>query len=99
MTEPEGRHVFGQRPILFPRRRRGSERLDDAKSVVIILTDITDLKNVEILKRDFFLNASHELKSPLTSIIGSADLIANGFVTDPDETVDLAKESFRKPRG
>lgn len=64
---------------------------NEGTSIVLIITDITDIKNLEILKRDFFLNASHELKSPLTSIIGSADLIANGLVQPGPETLDLAQ--------
>jgi len=64
---------------------------NDSRSIVLIITDITEIKNLEILKRDFFLNASHELKSPLTSIIGSADLIANHLVQSEEETVDLSR--------
>lgn len=64
---------------------------NDGTSIVLIVTDITEIKNLEILKRDFFLNASHELKSPLTSIIGSADLIANRLVPPGPETEDLAQ--------
>jgi len=41
---------------------------------VIILSDITQIKNNERLRSEFFANASHELKTPLTSIIGFNDL-------------------------
>ncbi|MBN2504970.1 MAG: GHKL domain-containing protein [Bacilli bacterium] len=63
----------------------------DQSAVVLIFTDVTVLKNIEILKRDFFVNASHELKSPLTAIMGSADLIASGLVKDKEEIVDLSR--------
>lgn len=59
-------------------------------SVILLFTDITALKNIEILKKDFFDNASHELKSPLTSIIGSSDLIMEGMATDKKTIEDLA---------
>jgi two-component system, OmpR family, phosphate regulon sensor histidine kinase PhoR len=58
-------------------------------SVILIYSDITAIRNIEVLKRDFFVNASHELKSPLTSIIGSADLIAQGMAKDEAMVKDL----------
>ncbi|MDT8336542.1 MAG: ATP-binding protein [Candidatus Izemoplasmatales bacterium] len=58
-------------------------------SVILIYSDITSAKNIEILKRDFFVNASHELKSPLTTIIGSVDLISQGMAKDKETVNDL----------
>ncbi|HOP57025.1 MAG TPA: ATP-binding protein [Bacillota bacterium] len=58
--------------------------------VVMIFTDVTIIKNMETLKRDFFVNASHELKSPLTSIMGSSELITSGIIHNQDEIADLA---------
>ena len=58
-------------------------------SVILLFTDITAMKNIEMLKKDFFDNASHELKSPLTSIIGSSDLIMQGMAKDEDTIMDL----------
>jgi two-component system phosphate regulon sensor histidine kinase PhoR len=69
-----------------------SERDWDFKSsVILIYSDVTSIKNIEILKRDFFINASHELKTPLTSIIGSAELITQGLVVDLSSITDLVK--------
>lgn len=69
---------------------------NQTRSVLLLITDITMIKDLEIQKRDFFLNASHELKSPLTSIIGASDLIASGLVKDDTETVDLAKRILQE---
>lgn len=55
------------------------------KGVILTFSDITLEKNLEKAKRDFFANASHELKSPLTSIMGYSEMIKNGFVTDKEE--------------
>lgn len=44
--------------------------------VVIVLTDITEVKNAEKMRSEFFDNASHELKTPLTAIKGFNDLIS-----------------------
>lgn len=60
-------------------------------SIILFFTDITDLKNIENLKKDFFDNASHELKSPLTSIIGSSDIILQGMAKDKKMIIDLTK--------
>lgn len=43
---------------------------------VIVLTDITQIRNGEKMREEFFANASHELKTPLTAIKGFNDLIA-----------------------
>jgi two-component system phosphate regulon sensor histidine kinase PhoR len=59
-------------------------------SVILLFTDITAIKNIENLKKDFFDNASHELKSPLTSIIGSSDIILQGMAKDDKMILDLA---------
>jgi len=58
-------------------------------SVILLFTDVTAIKTIETLKKDFFDNASHELKSPLTSIIGSSDIILQGMATDEVMIKDL----------
>lgn len=59
--------------------------------VFLIFTDITAIKNIENMKKDLFDNASHELKSPLTAIIGSSDLIIEGLAKDEETILDLVK--------
>ncbi len=51
---------------------------------VILVIDITEKEESERLRREFSANVSHELKTPLQSIIGSADLIENGVVKAED---------------
>ncbi len=71
----------------------------EKKGVAYSLSDITIDKNLEKAKRDFFANASHELKSPLTSIIGYSEMIKNGFVTDKKEIdEDLDRILFESKR-
>ncbi len=62
------------------------------KSVILIYTNVTEMKNIEKLKRDFFINASHELKSPLTSILGFSEIISEGMAKDEESIVDLSKK-------
>lgn len=71
---------------------------DDVTGAVIIIMDITEKAGREKLRREFTANVSHELKTPLTSISGFAELLKNGGV--PEETVrdfgrDIYEESQR----
>ena len=53
--------------------------------LVILAVDITDIQNAERNRREFSANVSHELKTPLQSIIGSAELLEKGLVKPEDE--------------
>ena len=57
-------------------------------------SEIESIKKLENAKKDFFANASHELKSPLTSILGYAQMIEQGFL----ETKEEVKEALEKIR-
>lgn len=54
-------------------------------SALIKFEDVTDIRKVEIEKQDFFINASHELKTPLTSILGYSELLINMSAKDKNE--------------
>lgn len=51
---------------------------------VVLAFDITERLNSEKLRREFSANVSHELKTPLQSIMGSAELLENGLVKPED---------------
>lgn len=51
---------------------------------VILAFDITEQADAERIRREFTANVSHELKTPLQSITGSAELIENGLVKPED---------------
>lgn len=51
---------------------------------VILALDITEQADAERLRREFTANVSHELKTPLQTITGSAELIENGLVKQED---------------
>ena len=51
---------------------------------VILAIDVTDGVNAEQNRREFSANVSHELKTPLQSIIGSAELLESGLVKPED---------------
>ncbi len=50
--------------------------------VVIVLNDITRLRRLEKVRRDFVANVSHELKTPITSIIGFVETLRDGALQD-----------------
>ena len=57
---------------------------DTENAVIIILMDITEKYERENLRREFTANVSHELKTPLTTIIGYAELIETGIAKKVD---------------
>ena len=65
---------------------------------VILVVDVTEAQNAEQMRREFSANVSHELKTPLQGIIGSAELLESGMVKPEDAPrfVDhIRKESSR----
>lgn len=54
----------------------------------LLFVDVTEAQKLETAKKDFFANASHELKSPLTSILGYTQMIKEGFLTEKSEVDD-----------
>ena len=52
--------------------------------VVLLIFDITEKSRAEQLRREFSANVSHELKTPLHSISGCAEIIKNGLVKEKD---------------
>ncbi len=54
-------------------------------SALIKFEDVTDIRKIEIEKQDFFINASHELKTPLTSILGYSELLISMNAKDKKE--------------
>lgn len=59
-------------------------RNNEVAGAVVIITDVTEKEERENLRREFSANVSHELKTPLTSISGIAEIIKNGIVDKKD---------------
>jgi two-component system, OmpR family, phosphate regulon sensor histidine kinase PhoR len=69
------------------------------KGVLLVFHDITELKKLEQMRKDFVANVSHELKTPITSIKGFSETLLDGAMKD-QETLEaflsiILKESDR----
>lgn len=62
--------------------------------ISILFYDITDQYQLQKAKQDFFANASHELKSPLTTIIGYQQMISEGIIDTNEEIIDASKRTL-----
>ncbi|MCC5801291.1 two-component system histidine kinase PnpS [Rossellomorea vietnamensis] len=54
------------------------------KGIVVVFHDITELKKLEQMRKDFVANVSHELKTPITSIKGFSETLLDGAMDDPE---------------
>jgi two-component system, OmpR family, phosphate regulon sensor histidine kinase PhoR len=60
---------------------------DSVSGTVITLHDITRLKLLEEMRKDFVANVSHEIKTPITAIRGFAETLLDGAIDDKDNAV------------
>jgi two-component system phosphate regulon sensor histidine kinase PhoR len=58
----------------------------DAGLVLLVFHDITRIKRIEQIRKDFVANVSHELRTPLTALKGSTELLLDGGYRNPDES-------------
>jgi two-component system phosphate regulon sensor histidine kinase PhoR len=76
LLTPEERIFLLQASVAKPAGERGV-------AAVLVFHDITELKRLERVRKDFVANASHELKTPLTSIAGYVEALVDGAKDDP----------------
>ncbi|HSV73868.1 MAG TPA: ATP-binding protein [Chthonomonadales bacterium] len=60
---------------------------DGSHRVVLVAHDVSELRRLETVRRDFVANVSHELRTPLTSIRAMAETLQAGALTDPEVAV------------
>lgn len=72
---------------------------DDFYGMLFIIDDVTEQEHREQLRREFTSNVSHELKTPLTSISGFAEVLATGIFKNKDDVIHfgtlIRKEALR----
>ncbi|MBU1001763.1 MAG: HAMP domain-containing protein [Proteobacteria bacterium] len=74
--EPERNRVYDVNIVRL-------ETPDCGDGAIIVFHDISELKRLELVRRDFVANVSHELRTPLTTIKGYAETILTNKKTDP----------------
>ncbi|MFA6846257.1 MAG: histidine kinase dimerization/phospho-acceptor domain-containing protein, partial [Sphaerochaetaceae bacterium] len=57
---------------------------EEVTGAVITSSDITELKRLEQIRKDFVANVSHELKTPLTSILGFTEILCSAALSEED---------------
>ena len=53
---------------------------------LIVFNDVTTLRRLENMRRDFAASVSHEIKTPLTAIMGFVETLSEGSIDDPEES-------------
>jgi two-component system phosphate regulon sensor histidine kinase PhoR len=61
------------------------------ESAVVVFNDLTEIRRMERMRRDFVANVSHEFKTPLTSIRGYAETLLSGAKDDAKIASDFLK--------
>ena len=74
-------------------------RAAGANGAVLVLHDITELRRLERVRRDFVANVSHEFKTPLTAIQGFAETLLSGALDDKanrNRFVEIIRDHARR---
>ncbi|MBA3007321.1 MAG: HAMP domain-containing protein [Proteobacteria bacterium] len=75
----------GQEKYFYAHGTRLQDRQGHIAGALIVLNDVTKLRRLESIRRDFVANVSHELKTPITSIEGFAETLLDGALDEPED--------------
>jgi len=65
-------------------------------AVLIVARDVTELRRLEAMRRDFVANVSHEFRTPVASIRGLAETLASGALEDPEVAPRFVEQLLRQ---
>ncbi len=60
--------------------------------IIAVLHDITKLQQLDDMRKEFVANVSHEIGTPLTTVMGYTDLLLDGAIDDKDLAINFLKE-------
>ncbi|WP_158516086.1 ATP-binding protein [Syntrophotalea acetylenivorans] len=84
LQDPETRYLQAHGTVL-----RDAEQQEIG--VLIVLNDVTRLRRLENIRRDFVANVSHELKTPITAIKASVETLMDGAAVSPADSQEFLK--------
>ncbi len=74
----------GQEKYFYAHGARLQDSQGHISGALIVINDVTNLRRLESMRRDFVANVSHELKTPITSIEGFAETLLDGALEEPE---------------
>ncbi len=89
-------HVGGMRPRQVSVYAAPVE--DSGAGVVAVFSDVTDLRHLERVRRDFVANVSHELRTPVAAVRGAVETLEAGALAHPDEAREFVSIIERHAR-
>jgi two-component system phosphate regulon sensor histidine kinase PhoR len=81
-------HVERTEPPRF--QRAVARRLEDGE-LLLVIQDLTNLRRLQTVRRDFVANVSHELRTPLASLKAMAETLEAGAIDDSDAARDFVR--------
>jgi two-component system phosphate regulon sensor histidine kinase PhoR len=75
----------GREKFFHAHGARLQDGMGEGAGALLVINDITGLRRLESVRRDFVANVSHELKTPITSIEGFAETLLDGAMEEPEE--------------
>ncbi|MBN1909957.1 MAG: HAMP domain-containing protein [Pirellulales bacterium] len=85
LYDPDERYLHAQGTVLRDMEPPGAR--PGEIGVLVVLHDVTQLRRLERVRRDFVANVSHELRTPITSIKGFVETLLDGALQQPDDAV------------
>lgn len=70
-------------PGIKPRRLLVRAARLEGADLLLVFVDVTDVRRLEAMRRDFVANASHELRTPIAAVRSAAETLRTGALSDP----------------
>jgi two-component system phosphate regulon sensor histidine kinase PhoR len=83
--------LFAPEELVFDAHAAPLMQDERVAGALLVLHDITRLRRLEQMRRDFVANVSHELRTPLSSIKGFAETLLAGAIDDPENRLDFVR--------